>query len=227
MMLGICSFKEKVNQAVLLTAHHRTLCTGLSFRRKTDLYRTITTMLGAAVSGYTVPLVARFAMSRTLCVTNADHLLRRRGTGPLGRRLFSSTAVHKYQPLFPHRLGSFPVQFTVEDNMASALVSNPPPRADGGCHRCAECQPFRVDDPFTGLVHAIRQYLGQSSGIDSADVDPAHIMTLMSRYTSNPKEWEKYARADTSRNYTRNLVDNINGKANLVSQVQLLRTGTC
>ena len=72
------------------------------------------------------------------------------------------------------------------------------------------------NDPFGRLVQDIRQYLGPSSGIDSAHVDPEHLKALMAKYTSDPKHWEQYARADKSRNYTRNIVDNINGRANLV-----------
>ncbi|GAB7351203.1 hypothetical protein MBLNU459_g1643t1 [Dothideomycetes sp. NU459] len=71
-------------------------------------------------------------------------------------------------------------------------------------------------DPFHNLVQEIRQYLGPSYGIDSADVDPDHLKALMEKYTSNPDEWTRYAGADPSRNYTRNLVDNVNGRANLV-----------
>jgi cysteine dioxygenase len=72
------------------------------------------------------------------------------------------------------------------------------------------------DDPFGQLVREIRQYLGPSSGIDSAHVDPDYIKAIMAKYTSNPKHWERYARADKSRGYTRNIVDNVNGKANLI-----------
>lgn len=108
--------------------------------------------------------------------------------------------------------------------MAIVTLPNVASRADSGCGGCSSCAPSKSDDPFALLVHAIRRYLGQSSGINSADVDPKHIMALMSEYTSNPKEWEQYARADTSRNYTRNLVDSVNGKANLVSHVYSLRT---
>jgi cysteine dioxygenase len=38
----------------------------------------------------------------------------------------------------------------------------------------------------------------------------------MSIYTSNEQEWQEYALADPSRNYTRNLVDKGNGKSNLL-----------
>ncbi|KAG9763470.1 cysteine dioxygenase, partial [Aureobasidium melanogenum] len=83
-------------------------------------------------------------------------------------------------------------------------------------HCCATCKSAVSDDPFGHLVRDIRQYLGPSSGIDSAHVDPDQIKAIMARYTSNPKHWERYARADKSRGYTRNIVDNVNGKANLI-----------
>jgi len=102
--------------------------------------------------------------------------------------------------------------------MASLVPHNlAMPFATRGGESAGFCPPESVDT-FHLLVQDIRQYLGESSGIDSAHIDPEYIIGLMNKYTSNPKEWEKYARADTSRNYTRNLVDNINGKANLVSQ---------
>ncbi|KAI5205834.1 putative cysteine dioxygenase Cdo1 [Aureobasidium subglaciale] len=83
-------------------------------------------------------------------------------------------------------------------------------------HCCATCKSAMSDDPFGLLVKEIRQYLGPSSGIDSAHVDPDHIKALMAKYTSNTRHWERYARADKSRGYTRNIVDNVNGKANLI-----------
>lgn len=102
--------------------------------------------------------------------------------------------------------------------MTLAAMTSYSSRADSGCGGCATCSPLETDEgPFSLLVSAIRDYLGQSSGIDAEHVDPEYIKALMARYTSNPKEWEKYARADKTRNYTRNLVDNINGNANLVS----------
>ena len=48
-------------------------------------------------------------------------------------------------------------------------------------------------------------------------MDPADIQRLMERYTSDPEQWSKYALGDASRAYTRNLVDEGNGKSNLVS----------
>lgn len=39
----------------------------------------------------------------------------------------------------------------------------------------------------------------------------------MEEYISNEKDWDKYAFPDFSRGYTRNLVDEGNGKSNLVS----------
>jgi cysteine dioxygenase len=71
-------------------------------------------------------------------------------------------------------------------------------------------------DPFHCLVKSLSDVLGPSSGINSADVNPQDLINLMSIYTSNEKDWLNYALADSSRNYTRNLVDKGNGKSNLL-----------
>ncbi|KAL3425157.1 cysteine dioxygenase [Phlyctema vagabunda] len=76
-------------------------------------------------------------------------------------------------------------------------------------------QPAELD-PFHGLVRDIRNYLGTSNGIDSEDIDISYIRGLMNKYTSNPQDWARYAHADPSKNYTRNCVENINGKANIL-----------
>lgn len=73
-------------------------------------------------------------------------------------------------------------------------------------------------DQFHHLVKALSDVLGPSSGIDSDDVDPREIERIMSAYTSNEAEWTKYALCEPYMNYTRNLVDEGNGKSNLVSK---------
>jgi cysteine dioxygenase len=72
-------------------------------------------------------------------------------------------------------------------------------------------------DHFQQLVKALSDALGPSSGIDSDDVDPREIERIMSSYTSDESEWQKYALCEPYMNYTRNLVDEGNGKSNLVS----------
>ena len=69
---------------------------------------------------------------------------------------------------------------------------------------------------FQGLVADIIRILGPSSGINSADVDPLKLQSLMRRYTSNEDEWGKFALNDCSRSYVRNLIDRGNGKANIL-----------
>ncbi|TGO37293.1 hypothetical protein BHYA_0101g00430 [Botrytis hyacinthi] len=69
---------------------------------------------------------------------------------------------------------------------------------------------------FHQLVADLSQILGPSSGLTSADVDVQQLRFLMERYISNEDEWRKYAFADLSRGYTRNLVDEGNGKSNLL-----------
>ncbi|CAI7600740.1 unnamed protein product [Penicillium bialowiezense] len=73
-------------------------------------------------------------------------------------------------------------------------------------------------DVFEKLVQDLSTALGPSSGLDSSDVDPMQIQLLMEGYKSNPDEWSSYALGDASRTYTRNLIDEGNGKSNLVSR---------
>lgn len=71
---------------------------------------------------------------------------------------------------------------------------------------------------FERLVKEIKDALGPSSGLTSEDVDVEDLTHAMERYVSNQQDWSKYALADASMAYTRNLVDEGNGKANLVSR---------
>jgi len=71
-------------------------------------------------------------------------------------------------------------------------------------------------DPFHKLVSDMSRILGSSSGLKSEDVDVEKLHKLMEEYTSNEREWSKYAFSDFTRGYTRNLVDEGNGKSNLL-----------
>ncbi|KAI9839043.1 MAG: capsule-associated protein CAP1 [Thelocarpon superellum] len=71
-------------------------------------------------------------------------------------------------------------------------------------------------DDFHRLVEELSKTLGPSSGLTTAGVDVDHLTWCMKKYCSNPNHWERYAFADTSRGYTRNLVDRGNGKSNLL-----------
>lgn len=72
------------------------------------------------------------------------------------------------------------------------------------------------NDGFHRLVDDLSRILGPSSGLDSEDVDVKRLEELMKDYVSNEWEWQKYAFADMSRGYTRNLIDEGNGKSNLL-----------
>jgi hypothetical protein len=69
---------------------------------------------------------------------------------------------------------------------------------------------------FDQLVAELKAALGPSSGLNSADVDVDELAMLMQRYDSSERGWIRYAFKDGSRGYTRNLVDEGNGKSNLV-----------
>lgn len=75
---------------------------------------------------------------------------------------------------------------------------------------------------FEKLVDDLSLALGPSSGLDSSDVDPMEIQLLMEKYVSNSDEWASYALGDASRTYTRNLIDEGNGKSNLVRELSPL-----
>ncbi|KAI1376931.1 RmlC-like cupin domain-containing protein [Hypoxylon crocopeplum] len=69
---------------------------------------------------------------------------------------------------------------------------------------------------FEQVVKDIKDVLGPSSGLNSEDIDVEDLTHIMERYASDSKDWSKYALADASMAYTRNLVDEGNGKANLL-----------
>lgn len=77
------------------------------------------------------------------------------------------------------------------------------------------------DNAFENLVLGLSAALGPSSGLDSDDVNPLDIQRLMEQYVSNPEEWRPFALGDNSRGYTRNLIDQGNGKSNLVGQTSI------
>lgn len=69
---------------------------------------------------------------------------------------------------------------------------------------------------FQNLVSDINSILGPSNGINSSGINIQDLKDAMLGYTSVESEWTKYAFADTSRAYTRNLVNSGNGKSNLL-----------
>ncbi|KAK3815238.1 MAG: cysteine dioxygenase type I, partial [Benniella sp.] len=64
------------------------------------------------------------------------------------------------------------------------------------------------------LVKFLHRELGDN-GLDSEGVDVERIRQMMENYQSNSDDWGKYAHFDKGR-YTRNLVDDGNGKFNLM-----------
>lgn len=79
-------------------------------------------------------------------------------------------------------------------------------------------RPFKERYNLDSLVQDIKQHLGESGGISSDEVDEAYLISLAQKYISDPSDWIGYFYKDTSKNYTRNAIENINHKANIVSQ---------
>ncbi|KAK7398030.1 hypothetical protein QQX98_012595 [Neonectria punicea] len=71
-------------------------------------------------------------------------------------------------------------------------------------------------DLFEELVMGLKEALGPSSGLTCDDVNVDFLSLLMQDYDSSDNQWTKYAFGDHSRGYTRNLVDEGNGKSNLL-----------
>ncbi|KAI9485611.1 MAG: RmlC-like cupin domain-containing protein [Benjaminiella poitrasii] len=68
---------------------------------------------------------------------------------------------------------------------------------------------------LTDLIDSIHTLLGDE-GLDSERIDSQKIIQLMERYSSNASDWSKYTLFDSTRAYTRNLIDDGNGKFNLM-----------
>jgi len=73
-----------------------------------------------------------------------------------------------------------------------------------------------AQNSFDKLVTSLTEILGPSSGLTLEDVNVTSLMYLMKLYDGRDSEWEKYAFGDSDTDYTRNLVDEANGKSNLV-----------
>ncbi|CAO3616067.1 unnamed protein product [Mucor fragilis] len=73
------------------------------------------------------------------------------------------------------------------------------------------------DDDFklSDLIQSIHHVLGDE-GLDSERIDEQRIIQLMNKYSSNSADWNQYTLFDHSRAYTRNLIDDGNGKFNLM-----------
>jgi cysteine dioxygenase len=89
---------------------------------------------------------------------------------------------------------------------------------DGSSHPCGQ----NDGDNFQELVQKLSDILGPCSGLDSEEIDPELIQEMMRLYNSKESEWEQYALLDPSKHYTRNLVDEGNGKSNLVGRTVLI-----
>lgn len=82
-------------------------------------------------------------------------------------------------------------------------------------HGVPNVGPFQQDQ-FEQLVSALKEALGPSSGLTCDDVDVDFLTRLMQDYDSSDRGWTRFAFGDKSRGYTRNLVDEGNGKSNLL-----------
>lgn len=69
---------------------------------------------------------------------------------------------------------------------------------------------------FEHLIADIKKILGPTSGLDSDEIDVNELMDRIEQYKSCEDDWKKYAFVDDQVGYTRNGVDDVNHKANLL-----------
>ncbi|KAJ5727579.1 Cysteine dioxygenase [Penicillium malachiteum] len=77
-------------------------------------------------------------------------------------------------------------------------------------------QPFKEKYDLESLVQDIKEHLGESGGISSEEVNETYLISLAKKYISDPSDWIEYFHNDTGKNYTRNAIENINHKANIL-----------
>lgn len=108
-----------------------------------------------------------------------------------------------------------PVNYGVDlcDEMDAMKISN-------GGHKegkSTSCPPEKYSDPSTIVPpESLPELVERLHDIfESEDISVEYVQKLMASYKSNPREWKKFAKFDKHR-YTRNLVDEGNGKFNLM-----------
>ncbi|BFZ58316.1 hypothetical protein PYCC9005_005378 [Savitreella phatthalungensis] len=94
--------------------------------------------------------------------------------------------------------------------MTPALVQELPQRCSPALNASSALPSFAT------LISAIRNCLGTAHGIDTSESHLLQLITSLEAYRSVEEEWRRYALGDPSRAYTRNLVDDVNGRANLL-----------
>ncbi|KAF3921046.1 hypothetical protein AA313_de0202445 [Arthrobotrys entomopaga] len=83
-------------------------------------------------------------------------------------------------------------------------------------HHHQQCSSSSSSSSFSTLITSIRDTIGPNPDLKFDDVDVDKLQSLMRGYKSSRSEWERFSFIDFSRNYTRNLVDNLHGNANLI-----------
>lgn len=117
--------------------------------------------------------------------------------------------------------------FNINTKMSVTLypplpLTQPPPQCQSLETTPAALPPSQPGYSLDDLVRDIKAHLGESSGIGCPDVDEEYLMALAAEYKSNPNDWARYYYNCPGKNYTRNAIENINNKANIVGPSQLI-----
>ncbi|CAH0045958.1 unnamed protein product [Clonostachys solani] len=93
---------------------------------------------------------------------------------------------------------------------------------------CPSVEPHQGSLPYTldDLVGDIKAHLGESGGIGYANINSDYLMSLAQKYNSNPNDWARYYHNCAEKSYTRNTIENINSRANILLLVWNPRKGS-
>ncbi|KAF3078019.1 hypothetical protein TWF569_009169 [Orbilia oligospora] len=100
--------------------------------------------------------------------------------------------------------------------MAPIALQSPQAVAEFQSHQHQDLSLVQRRSNFEILISSIRDTLGTNPELKFDDVDVDKLEMLLRAYQSSRSEWERFSFIDFSRNYTRNLVDNLHGNANLI-----------
>lgn len=100
----------------------------------------------------------------------------------------------------------------------------PPTTSFLGIHHVGTSQD---QNSFDKLVDSLAETLGPSSGLNLDDVNVASLMRSMKLYNSQECDWARYAFGNNDMDYTRNLIDEGNGKSNLVCSLYSISGHFC
>ncbi|CAI5756250.1 unnamed protein product [Candida verbasci] len=112
------------------------------------------------------------------------------------------------------------ISCSLQDNSTPRYIPNQKeynltPKLDHGYEKDGTNIDLPFDSEFYQLILKLKNLL-KGKGLSSDEIDIEKCKKVMESYKSNEFDWGKFALHDSSRNYSRNGIINLNGNANLL-----------